>query len=65
MLGVLSCCRHIFHVADLEDDLVEQLFLLSGLDMLVVIGNLSVLAFLFFIVVLFVSLHQTFRDTLS
>lgn len=58
-LGVLSYCRHIFHVADLEDDLVEQLFLLSRLDMLVVIGNLSVLAFLF-IVVLFQSFVKQF-----
>ena len=58
-LGVLSCCRHIFLVADLEDDLVEQLFLLSGLDVFVVIWNFSVLAFLL-IVVLFQSFIKHF-----
>ena len=58
-LGVFSCRRHIVLVAYLEDDLVEQLFLLSGLNMLVIIGYLSVLAFLF-IVVLFQSFIKHF-----
>ena len=51
-LGILACRRHIFLVADLENDLVEQLFLLSGLDVLVIIGNFSVLAFLLIIVLI-------------